>query len=82
MLRMKIFALYAPSRGGEGGEICLYEPGFVLESANGDWVIFPSQSLTHFNMHFQDIQMSIVFPMNSLGKVWVITYNDWTDFFN
>ncbi|EPS99838.1 hypothetical protein FOMPIDRAFT_1082463, partial [Fomitopsis schrenkii] len=35
-----------------GGELVLYEPGLVLPLLNGDFTIFPSCELTHFNLHY------------------------------
>lgn len=44
----------------EGAEICLYEPRLVFELKNGDFVIFPSQKITHFNTDFTGIRGSLV----------------------
>jgi hypothetical protein len=43
-----------------GGELCLLEPGLVLELRHGDTVIFQSGRVTHFNLHYSGIRASIV----------------------
>jgi hypothetical protein len=63
-----------------GGQICFYEPGFVLESR--DWVSFPSRQVTHFNLHFVGMRASLVLHTDSAGNVWVENYNDWEDHIN
>ncbi|RPD63948.1 hypothetical protein L227DRAFT_478131, partial [Lentinus tigrinus ALCF2SS1-6] len=35
-----------------GGDICLVEPGLVIELRSGDVVIFPSHKITHFNLPY------------------------------
>ncbi|EPS99927.1 hypothetical protein FOMPIDRAFT_1086346, partial [Fomitopsis schrenkii] len=35
-----------------GGDLCLYEPGLVVPLRSGDFIIFPSCNLTHFNLHY------------------------------
>ncbi|EPS92477.1 hypothetical protein FOMPIDRAFT_1078912, partial [Fomitopsis schrenkii] len=35
-----------------GGELVLYEPGLVIPLRHGDFVLFPSCELTHFNLHY------------------------------
>ncbi|KAH9964003.1 hypothetical protein BJV74DRAFT_716264, partial [Russula compacta] len=35
-----------------GGELCLVEPGIVLRMRNGDMALFPSNRITHFNLHY------------------------------
>ncbi|PPQ99501.1 hypothetical protein CVT26_008394 [Gymnopilus dilepis] len=39
-------------RDCKGGELCLMEPGHVLNLENGDMVLFPSAKISHFNMHY------------------------------
>ncbi|KAH9912434.1 uncharacterized protein B0H18DRAFT_853002, partial [Fomitopsis serialis] len=36
----------------EGGELCLVEAGLVIPLRNGDFAVFPSCKLTHFNLHY------------------------------
>ncbi|KAH9828712.1 uncharacterized protein C8Q71DRAFT_687833, partial [Rhodofomes roseus] len=36
----------------EGGELVLYEPGLIVPLWNGDFILFPSCDLTHFNLHY------------------------------
>jgi hypothetical protein len=44
----------------EGGELCLLEPGLVLELRNGDVVIFQSGQISHFNLHYSGVRASVV----------------------
>lgn len=60
-----------------GGEICLYEPGLVFESGDGDLIIFQSKKITHFNQHFDGIRGSLVLHSDAAGRVWGERYNDW-----
>lgn len=44
----------------DGGELCLDEPGIVLPLSCGDFVVFPSCRITHFNLHYEGRRASIV----------------------
>ncbi|EPS94073.1 hypothetical protein FOMPIDRAFT_1079184, partial [Fomitopsis schrenkii] len=35
-----------------GGDLCLVEPGIVLPLRHGDFGVFPSCDVTHFNLHY------------------------------
>lgn len=43
-----------------GGELCLLEPGLVLDLRPGDLVIFPSADISHFNLPFIGKRCSVV----------------------
>ena len=60
-----------------GGELCLYEPGIVLESQAGDLVIFQSCKVTHFNLHFEGIRGSLVLHSDKTVDEWAENYNHW-----
>jgi hypothetical protein len=81
-LDQEICAVYTFKRRCKGGEICLYEPGFVLESRDDDLVNFDSAHVTHFNTHFEGLQGSIVLHSDSAGKAWGMNYNEWPDHVN
>ncbi|KIY52529.1 hypothetical protein FISHEDRAFT_6575, partial [Fistulina hepatica ATCC 64428] len=36
----------------KGGELCLVEPGVVIEARNGDFIFFLSRQISHFNLHY------------------------------
>ncbi|EPS96417.1 hypothetical protein FOMPIDRAFT_1130348, partial [Fomitopsis schrenkii] len=44
----------------DGGELCLYEPGLLVPLRHGDFVVFPSCSVTHFNLCYTGQPASIV----------------------
>lgn len=60
-----------------GGELCLYEPGIVLESRSGDLVVFRSHKVTHFNLHFEGIRASLVLHSDKTVDKWAENYNGW-----
>lgn len=61
----------------EGGELVLYEPGLVLPLRNGDFTIFPSCELTHFNLHYKGKRASIVLQTDREIRRWMADYNGW-----
>jgi hypothetical protein len=62
-----------------GGELCLFEPGLVMPLRNGDMVVFPSRSITHFNLHYEGTRASVVLHSDYAGKGWAENRNDWAD---
>lgn len=60
-----------------GGELCLYEPGIVLDLHPGDLVIFPSKDISHFNLDYKGRRASWVFTSDKHGKSWVDNNNGW-----
>jgi hypothetical protein len=62
---------------GEGGELCLYEAGIVVALRTGDFILFPSGKLTHFNLHFKGKRASLVFHTDEAGDSWSISRNGW-----
>jgi hypothetical protein len=61
-----------------GGELCLVEPGLVLQLRNGDMAIFPSGRITHFNLHYTGTRASVVLHSDYAGKKWGESRNGWT----
>jgi hypothetical protein len=62
---------------GEGGELCLQEPGIVLNLRNGDVVLFPSSSITHFNLNHKGRRASLVFHSDKSAAGWLKDRNGW-----
>lgn len=62
----------------EGGELVLYEPGLVIPLCNGDFVIFPSCTLTHFNLHYKGRRASIVLHTDKEMTKWLEQRNGWS----
>lgn len=60
-----------------GGELCLFEPGIVLDLCTGDAVIFASASISHFNLHYKGIRASVVLHSDKRGMDWVTDRNGW-----
>jgi hypothetical protein len=54
---------------GEGGELCIQEPGIVLNLRNGDAVLFSSSSITHFNLNHKGRCTSLVFHSAGLSLI-------------
>lgn len=54
----------------EGGELAFKELGVVLDLQSGDFVIFRSKDLSHFNLHFRGIRFSFVFHTDSHYQLW------------
>ena len=61
----------------KGGELCLYESGLVLELRPGDVVMFPSNHITHFNLHMEGYRGSLVLSTDSHMKGWIKDRNGW-----
>ncbi|KIY42867.1 hypothetical protein FISHEDRAFT_9309, partial [Fistulina hepatica ATCC 64428] len=36
----------------KGGDLCLLEPGLVIEAQNGDFIFFRSRDISYFNLHY------------------------------
>lgn len=58
----------------EGGELCLLEPGLVLELKNGDMAIFQSGRVSHFNLHYSGVRASLV--LNTDAALYEYASND------
>ncbi len=59
----------------EGGELCLHEPGLVIDLRPGDMVAFYSREITHFNLHFKGGRHSLVFHTDRELKTWKTVRN-------
>jgi hypothetical protein len=60
-----------------GGELCLFEPGIVLDLHHGDAVIFASAAISHFNLHYKGYRASLVFHSDKSGLEWHKDRNGW-----
>ena len=54
-----------------GGELVLVEPGIVLPLQAGDIVVFPSCTISHFNLHYTGRRASLVCHTDASGMSWV-----------
>ncbi|KAJ7763440.1 hypothetical protein B0H16DRAFT_1414177 [Mycena metata] len=73
----KLFCVVIPFGEWTGGELCLYEPGFVFKLRPWDIIIFPSWDLTHFNLDFEGVRLSLVLHSDKYGDQWVRDGNGW-----
>lgn len=50
-----------------GGELCMVETGLVVELQPGDYVVFRSSEVTHFNLHYRgnNFSYSVTHGINS-----------------
>lgn len=53
-----------------GGDLCLVEPGIVLPLRHGDFGVFPSCDVTHFNLHYSGRRSSIVLQTDREMAKW------------
>lgn len=61
----------------EGGELCLYEAGLVIELPHGSMVAIRSRRDLHFNLNFVGQRVSFVFTSNRGLSRWDERRNGW-----
>ncbi len=68
----------------EGGKLCLYEAGHVWRLKPWDIIIFCSGRITHFNLHFSGLRVSLILHSDNHGDSWAsgmddtaFEYNGW-----
>lgn len=61
----------------EGGELCLYKPRLVLDAKHGDFIVFASQSYSHFNLHYKGFRASLVIHSDKSGVAYQKDGNGW-----
>ncbi|SJL12078.1 uncharacterized protein ARMOST_15499 [Armillaria ostoyae] len=78
----KLACVVIPFGKWTGGELCLYEAGFVWRLKPWDILIFPSGRITHFNLHFTGLRGSLVMHSDKGGDAWAqgeeLGYNGWS----
>lgn len=62
-----------------GGWIVLEELGIVVHLRNGDFMIFPSNRITHWNTHYKGIRNSMIFMTDKEMSKWSENCNGWED---
>ncbi|KAJ6552568.1 hypothetical protein DFH09DRAFT_1496685 [Mycena vulgaris] len=73
----KLFCVVIPFGDWTGGELVMYEPGCVFRPRSWDAIIFPSSRITHFNLHFEGVRLSLVLHSDKYGDRWVQDQNGW-----
>ncbi|KAJ6466820.1 hypothetical protein C8R45DRAFT_909855 [Mycena sanguinolenta] len=73
----KVMCFVIPLGDFQGGELGLYETGFLFDLKMGDVLAFPSCNLTHFNCHFKGCRATLVLHTDPKGDSWVHSCNGW-----
>ena len=73
----KDFCLVMPIGDFQGGALALKESGLVLELTSGDFTMFHSADLTHFNLHYMGRRASIILHSDGAMAEWVNNRNGW-----
>lgn len=73
----KTFCLVIPFGDFEGGELCLMEAGIVVPLQGGDFILFLSSALTHFNLHYKGQRGSLVLHTDKEISKWTDGRNGW-----
>lgn len=73
----QMICLVMPIGSFEGGELCMAETGLVVGLRSGDWMIFRSAQVTHFNLHFRGTRASLVMHTDRAMVGWVDDCNGW-----
>jgi hypothetical protein len=60
-----------------GGQLVLKEAGLVVELWQGDFIVFQSAKVTHFNTHYQGRRASMVLHTDKEMKHWATSHNGW-----
>jgi hypothetical protein len=61
----------------DGGELCLFEAGIVVQMKAWDFIVFPSADITHFNLHFSGRRASVVLHSDKSMEDWKKERNGW-----
>ncbi|KAM5541947.1 hypothetical protein V8D89_004257 [Ganoderma adspersum] len=69
--------LVLPVGSFSGGELCLEEPGLVVPLRSGDFFVFPSYRVTHFNLHYSGARASLVCHSDKAGIHWRVDRLQW-----
>ncbi|QRV96097.1 DEAD-box ATP-dependent RNA helicase 42 [Ceratobasidium sp. AG-Ba] len=62
-----------------GGQLCLFEPGLVLDLPHGTCAAIRSKRDTHFNLDFQGQRYSFVFTSDQVLRRWDKWRNHWEE---
>ncbi|KAJ8508391.1 hypothetical protein ONZ45_g9339 [Pleurotus djamor] len=74
-----LMCLVLPIGEFTGGDLCFKDLGLRIELRHGDWVVFDSKKLSHFNMPYEGKRASFVMHSDSAGEFWVEDRNGWKD---
>lgn len=71
------FCLVMPVGTYTGGGLALVEPGLILDLRPGDFAIFRSCDVTHFNMNYRGKRASLVLHTDKEMNAWLERRNNW-----
>lgn len=74
----KSLCLVLPIGQFQGGALALKEPGLVLELENGDFAIFQSDKVTHYNLEYEGLRASFVLQSDRAFERWLTGKNGWS----
>ncbi|KAK1228246.1 hypothetical protein PQX77_008715, partial [Marasmius sp. AFHP31] len=60
-----------------GGELVLEEAGLVIRYNSGDFIIFDSETITHYNLDFKGMRISFALSTDKAAAQWVKDRNGW-----
>jgi len=66
----------------EGGGTVLHEVGLIVEARNGDFMLFPSRRMSHYNAHYKGMRASLVYHTDGAALNWLSDRNGWLDQIN
>jgi hypothetical protein len=72
-----LICVVIPFGNFEDGELVLFEAGLIIDMREGDFFIFPSFHLTHFNMSFKGVRGSVVMHSDKGALRWKLDRNGW-----
>lgn len=71
------FDLVITDKNFVGGDLCFVQPGLAIPLLNGDFCIFPSKDITHFNLDYVGEHCSMVFATCSGFASWEEDQHGW-----
>ncbi|KAK1233995.1 histidine kinase osmosensor [Marasmius sp. AFHP31] len=60
-----------------GGKLVLEEAGLVIRYNSGDFIIFDSETITHYNLDFKGMRISFALSTDKAAAQWVKDRNGW-----
>ncbi|KAG6371355.1 hypothetical protein JVT61DRAFT_9557 [Boletus reticuloceps] len=72
------FCLVMPIGQFQGGSLVLVEPGLVLDLRQGDFAVFQSCDVSHFNLNYIGRHASLVLHTDRGMETWRKNQNNWS----
>lgn len=71
------FCLVMPMGNFQGGSLALVEPGLVLDLRQGDFAVFRSCDISHFNLDYVGHRASLILHSDQDMETWRRSQNHW-----